>query len=98
MAQAAAVSNRNASFADAVKAEPGRRDADCPSREKNSFVQPQRFPYTSGHVMIVPYAHVANSMCEPGGTLGEMMELGAARLMKRSSTQVTRPEGTEPGQ
>ena len=44
-------------------------------RGKQAFVILNRFPYTSGHVMIVPYAHVAElHLCEPG-TLPEIMEL-----------------------
>lgn len=48
-------------------------------RAKKSFVILNRFPYTSGHVMVVPYTHVAElHLCEPGA-LQEMMEL-AQRL------------------
>ena len=55
-------------------AEPGRGDADRAPREE-MFVILNRYPYTSGHVMIVPYAHVAElGLCEPG-TLDEMMAL-----------------------
>ncbi len=44
-------------------------------RGKKAFVILNRFPYTSGHVMIVPYAHVAElNLCEPG-TLDEIMRL-----------------------
>jgi ATP adenylyltransferase len=44
-------------------------------RGKQAFVILNRFPYTSGHVMIVPYAHVAElHLCEPGA-LPEIMEL-----------------------
>ena len=44
-------------------------------RAKKSFVILNRFPYTSGHVLIVPYAHVAElHLCQPGA-LEEMMEL-----------------------
>jgi len=44
-------------------------------RAKKSFVILNRFPYTSGHVLIVPYAHVAElHLCQPGA-LEEMMQL-----------------------
>ena len=48
-------------------------------RGKKAFVILNRYPYTSGHVMIVPYAHVAElNLCDPEA-LKEMMEL-AQRL------------------
>src|SRR5207248_5222550 len=34
-----------------------------------------RFPYTSGHVMIVPYAHVAELKLCDAATLSEIMQL-----------------------
>ena len=44
-------------------------------RGKKSFVILNRFPYTSGHVLLVPYAHVAElNMCEPAA-LQEIMAL-----------------------
>jgi len=50
-------------------------------RGEKVFIILNRFPYTSGHVMIVPYAHVAElNSCDPA-TLGEMMTL-AQRLEK----------------
>jgi ATP adenylyltransferase len=74
MAQAAAGQQPDCIFCDAVK-----RNLDAETlivhRSKKSFVILNRFPYTSGHVMIVPYAHVAElQLCEPGA-LAEMMEL-----------------------
>ena len=44
-------------------------------RGKKAFVILNRFPYTSGHVMIVPYAHVAElHQCE-ADALQEIMQL-----------------------
>jgi ATP adenylyltransferase len=50
-------------------------------RGEKVFIILNRFPYTSGHVMIVPYAHVAElNSCDPA-TLSEMMTI-AQRLEK----------------
>jgi ATP adenylyltransferase len=48
-----------------------------PYRGKKVFVILNRYPYTSGHVMIVPYAHVAElGLCD-AETRAEMMDLAA---------------------
>jgi len=44
-------------------------------RGKKAFLILNRFPYTSGHVMIVPYAHVAELNLVDGDALTEMMQL-----------------------
>jgi ATP adenylyltransferase len=50
-------------------------------RGAKTFVILNRFPYTSGHVMIVPYVHVAElHLCEPEA-LREMMRM-AQRVEK----------------
>ena len=60
-------------------------------RGDKNFVVLNRFPYTSGHVMIVPYAHVADlSACDPE-TLSQMMLL--ARRVQLALASVYKPEG-----
>ena len=60
-------------------------------RGKLCFVILNRFPYTSGHVMIVPYAHVAELYdCDPGA-LSEMMQL--AQRVQKALAGVYHPQG-----
>lgn len=64
-------------------------------RAKKSFVILNRFPYTSGHVMVVPYAHVAElHMCDPGA-LQEMMEL--AQRLEAVYREEYKPDGMNLG-
>ena len=44
-------------------------------RGVKNFVILNRFPYTSGHVMIVPYVHVAELSAAEPETLTEMMRI-----------------------
>jgi ATP adenylyltransferase len=74
MEQAAAGKQPECIFCDAVKS---ARDEETllVYRGEKAFIILNRFPYTSGHVMIVPYAHVAElHLCAPGA-LAEIMEL-----------------------
>jgi ATP adenylyltransferase len=94
MAQAAAGQQPECIFCDAVK-----RNQDAETlivrRAKKSFVILNRFPYTSGHVMIVPYAHVAElNLCEPGA-LAEMMEL--AQRIETIFRATYKPDGINLG-
>ncbi len=60
-------------------------------RGKNAFVILNRFPYTSGHVMVVPYAHVAElSLCD-AATLSEMMQL--AQRVEAAFRSEYKPDG-----
>ena len=56
-----------------------------------SFVILNRFPYTSGHVMVVPYAHVAElAQLEPAA-LTEMMQ--QAQKVERAFKNLYKPDG-----
>jgi len=64
-------------------------------RGEQNFIILNRFPYTSGHVMVVPYAHVAElKLCEPGA-LGEMMDL--AQKMEGIFLREYTPDGMNLG-
>lgn len=64
-------------------------------RGKKAFVILNRFPYTSGHIMIVPYAHVAElNQCE-AGALEEMMAL--AQRMETVYHTEYKPDGMNVG-
>jgi ATP adenylyltransferase len=60
-------------------------------RAEKNYVILNRFPYTTGHLMIVPYAHVPDLVACDGATLGEMMLL--ARRTQRALATAYRPEG-----
>jgi ATP adenylyltransferase len=64
-------------------------------RGKQNFVILNRFPYTSGHVMIVPFAHLAELNLCPRETLGEMMEL--AQRVETIYRQNYKPDGMNLG-
>jgi len=44
-------------------------------RREKAFVILNRYPYTSGHVMVVPYAHVDTLEALDSGTRAELMDL-----------------------
>lgn len=60
-------------------------------RAKNSFVILNRFPYTSGHLMIVPYAHVAEISGCDAATLTEMMLL--SQRVETTFRSLYKPDG-----
>ncbi len=64
-------------------------------RGKKTFVILNRFPYTSGHVMIVPYAHVAELNLCPAGALDEMMEL--SQRVENAFQKTYTPDGMNLG-
>ena len=60
-------------------------------RGERAFVMLNRYPYNAGHLMVIPYEHVASVECLPPETLTEMM-----LLVNRSLAALRRamsPEG-----
>ena len=64
-------------------------------RGAKTFIILNRFPYTSGHVMIVPYAHVAELQLCDVETTTEMMEL--TKRMETALLAAYKPDGTNLG-
>jgi ATP adenylyltransferase len=64
-------------------------------RAVHNFVILNRFPYTSGHVLVVPFAHVATPEDLPEPALAEMMLL--ARDAVKHLRAVYRPDGLNLG-
>jgi ATP adenylyltransferase len=94
MAQAAQGNQPDCFFCDSVKL---NRDEETliVYRGKQAFAILNRFPYTSGHVMIVPYTHIAElNLCEPG-TLPEIMEL--AQKVETAFHTLYKPDGMNLG-
>ena len=64
-------------------------------RADHCFVLLNRFPYTSGHVMVVPYAHLATVEALPDAAAVEMIRL--AQRTERILRRVYKPEGLNMG-
>jgi len=60
-------------------------------RAQKNFVILNRFPYTTGHLMIVPFAHVADLSGCDAETLAEMMALARDAQLALAATYT--PEG-----
>jgi ATP adenylyltransferase len=60
-------------------------------RGRKNFIILNRFPYTSGHVMVVPYAHCADLSGCDAETLAEIMQL--ARRMQAALAAEYHPDG-----
>lgn len=60
-------------------------------RGKTCYIILNLFPYTSGHLMVVPYAHVADLAAVEHATLAEMMLL--AQRAKSALEHTYHPEG-----
>lgn len=60
-------------------------------RGHDNFVLLNLYPYTTGHALVIPYAHVANLDQVPPETLAEMMLL--ARRLQTALQNIYRPQG-----
>ena len=60
-------------------------------RAARNFIMLNRYPYTSGHLMIAPYAHVATIEDADPADLAEMMSL--VRLAESTLRRVYLPDG-----
>jgi ATP adenylyltransferase len=64
-------------------------------RGSRNLIVLNRFPYTSGHVMVVPNEHVATLEDLPDETLVEMIRL--ARVAEKQLRAIYRPDGLNLG-
>ncbi|HZR65372.1 MAG TPA: HIT domain-containing protein [Terriglobales bacterium] len=64
-------------------------------RGKHCFIILNTFPYTSGHVMVVPFAHVDELQKVPGPAATEMMSL--AQKMEGVLREIYAPDGINLG-
>lgn len=60
-------------------------------RGAQNFVILNRYPYTTGHVMIVPYAHGADFCALPPAVAAEMMHI--AQRVQQALAATYKPEG-----
>jgi ATP adenylyltransferase len=64
-------------------------------RANHNFIILNLFPYTSGHLMVAPYAHIAELHDLKPDTAAEMMDL--LRRSVRALSHLYRPEGFNVG-
>jgi ATP adenylyltransferase len=84
--------NQGCIFCEKASADPSSdRENLILCRGKSNFVLLNLYPYTVGHAMVVPYAHVAELTETPADTLAEMMAL--AQQLQRALKDVYHPEG-----
>ena len=81
-------------FCAAAKA-PSDRESLIVHRAARNYVILNRFPYTNGHVMVVPYQHASSLADLDDGTLVELIRL--ARDAEKLLRAIYRPEGLNLG-
>jgi ATP adenylyltransferase len=79
-------------FCEMAAADPaGDRERLVIHRGRFNFIVLNRFPYTSGHVMVAPYAHTAHLAGLGEDALGEMIMM--ARDLEAALREAYRPDG-----
>src|SRR5690349_17915139 len=78
-----------------ARGDPNDRERLIVHRGSGCFVLLNRFPYTSGHVMVVPYDHVPTLEGVADEAATEMIRL--AQRTERILREVYRPEGLNIG-
>lgn len=71
--------------------EDAERAAGIVLRATGNYVCLNRYPYTSGHIMVVPYEHQSSLAALPGEAAREMMDL--AQQAERALASVYQPDG-----
>lgn len=84
----AAIDNAIANGMDRAEAESA---AGLVLRAEHCFICLNAFPYTSGHVMVVPYAHLDRLASLPAAAAHELMDL--AQRTERVLDRVYKPQG-----
>ena len=64
-------------------------------RGESNFIILNRYPYTSGHVMVVPFRHMATLEETPSEAAREMMQL--TQRVEKALRKLYRPEGINIG-
>ena len=78
-------------MADGMPADEAERAALLVCRGRRVYVCLNRFPYNSGHVMVVPYEHQASLAALPAETAAELMEWG--QRSERALAAAYSPDG-----
>lgn len=71
--------------------EDAERAAGIVLRGQQNYICVNRYPYTSGHLMVVPYEHQSSLGALAAETAGEMMEL--AQQVERALQRLYSPDG-----
>jgi ATP adenylyltransferase len=90
VANAAADKLPDCIFCDAAKRQDDEKTL-VVHRAVTSFVILNKYPYTSGHLMIVPYKHIAELAALDAATLTEMMQL--AQRCEAAFKSLYKPDG-----